>query len=386
MSNYNQLKEVLNDIFELNKADLDFGIYRIMNQKRKQVNEFIEKQLPEDIKKALSDTQSSDKTEIENELKTLKKNLDDAGIVAEDTPKYKSLSERLKTIGNSDSLEQEVFSHLTNFFRRYYKDGDFISMRRYKKDVYAIPYEGEEVKHPDTMLAYSPEKKAMEAFYLQFDHGTVYNFAREFFRLKAITKDSMVLQRLQVDGKIIANDDDIRSDVYCTFYSKNYIENVLKTTIGELQKPSKADSLFIRSLSAKTNNAPSNPDLAFAARQPVQFLPNSKNVSVEKISTVDAVNKRHSSVDYLYPLYKLKINKSYKNFNYSFSVIVDAWGKMYVNRVDGVMRNDYPPRKRLLQGITDVYLQNLFIIKPGTTLGIPHGCEVSLILIGKTNP
>lgn len=146
MSNYNQLKEVLNDIFELNKADLDFGIYRIINQKRKQVNEFIEKQLPEDIKTALSETQSSDKTEIENELKTLKKNLDDAGIVAEDTPKYKSLSERLKTLENSDSLEQEVFSHLANFFRRYYKDGDFISMRRYKKDVYAIPYEGEEVK------------------------------------------------------------------------------------------------------------------------------------------------------------------------------------------------------------------------------------------------
>ncbi|MFM1753789.1 MAG: hypothetical protein RLZZ236_728 [Bacteroidota bacterium] len=146
MSNYNQLKDVLNDIFELNKADLDFGIYRIMNQKRKQVNEFIEKQLPEDIKNALSETQSSDKTEIENELKTLKKNLDDAGIVAEDTPKYKSLNERLKTIENSDSLEQEVFSHLANFFRRYYKAGDFISMRRYKKDIYSIPYEGEEVK------------------------------------------------------------------------------------------------------------------------------------------------------------------------------------------------------------------------------------------------
>ncbi len=146
MSNYNHLKEVLNDIFELNKADLDFGIYRIMNQKRKQVNEFIEKQLPSDIKKALSETQSSDRTEIENELKTLKKNLENAGIVAEESPKYKSLSERLKTLENSDSLEQEVFSHLANFFRRYYKDGDFISMRRYKKDVYAIPYEGEEVK------------------------------------------------------------------------------------------------------------------------------------------------------------------------------------------------------------------------------------------------
>jgi adenine-specific DNA-methyltransferase len=146
MNNYNQLRDVLNDIFELNKADLDFGIYRIMNQKRKQVNEFIEKQLPEDIKKALSETQTSDKTEIENELKTLKKNLDDAGIVAGDSPKYKLLNERLLSLDNTDVLEQEVFSHLANFFKRYYKDGDFISMRRYKNDVYSIPYEGEEVK------------------------------------------------------------------------------------------------------------------------------------------------------------------------------------------------------------------------------------------------
>jgi len=146
MSYYNQLKDVLNDIFELNKADLDFGIYRIMNQKRRQVNEFIEKQLPEDIKQAFSETQSSDKTEIENDLKTLKKNLDDAGMVAEESPKYKILKERLSGLENSERLEQEVFSHLANFFKRYYKDGDFISMRRYKKDVYAIPYEGEEVK------------------------------------------------------------------------------------------------------------------------------------------------------------------------------------------------------------------------------------------------
>ncbi|MFZ4457306.1 MAG: DNA methyltransferase [Bacteroidales bacterium] len=146
MSNYNQLKDVLNDIFELNKADLDFGIYRIINQKRKQVNEFIDKQLPADIKTALSETQTSDKAELENELKTLKKNLENAGVVADETPKYRQLNERLTLLDNTEELEQEVFSHLANFFRRYYKDGDFISMRRYKKDVYAIPYEGEEVK------------------------------------------------------------------------------------------------------------------------------------------------------------------------------------------------------------------------------------------------
>ena len=240
-----------------------------------------------------------------------------------------------------------------------------------------------EFKAPDTMLAYSPEKKGMESFYLQYDHGQVYNFAREFFRAKSITKDSLILQRLQVNGIVIADDDDVRSDVFCTFYSKDYIENKLKTTIGELQKPTRADTLFIKQLSAKTNKNPGSADLAFAARQPVVFLPNSKNVSVEKISTIDELNKRSTAVDYLYPLYRMQINKSYKTFNYSFSVIVDSKGKLHVNRIGGVMKEDLGPRRRLLQGITDVYLQNLFIIKPGTTLGIPHSSEVNLILIGK---
>lgn len=49
MNNYNKLKAVLREIFEIDKADLDFGIYRIMNQKRDDVNRFIEVQLPKDI-------------------------------------------------------------------------------------------------------------------------------------------------------------------------------------------------------------------------------------------------------------------------------------------------------------------------------------------------
>ncbi|GIX36488.1 MAG: hypothetical protein KatS3mg126_2267 [Lysobacteraceae bacterium] len=44
------------------------------------------------------------------------------------------------------ALEAEVYDHLYRFFRRYYHEGDFISRRVYKEGVYAIPYEGEEVK------------------------------------------------------------------------------------------------------------------------------------------------------------------------------------------------------------------------------------------------
>lgn len=146
MSNYNKLQEVLKEIFEIDKADLDFGIYRIMNQKRDQVMDFIDRTLPKDIKDILAQTQSKDATSIQTELDQIGKSLDDAGVARESAPKYIALKAQLENTIDTNALEQEVFSHLANFFKRYYKDGDFISLRRYKKDVYAIPYEGEEVK------------------------------------------------------------------------------------------------------------------------------------------------------------------------------------------------------------------------------------------------
>ena len=60
MSNYKKLQSVLKEVFEIDKADLDFGIYRIMNQKREQVMDFIDKKLPQEIKEILGETQSKD--------------------------------------------------------------------------------------------------------------------------------------------------------------------------------------------------------------------------------------------------------------------------------------------------------------------------------------
>lgn len=146
MSNYNKLQDVLKEIFEMDKADLDFGIYRIMNQKRAQVMDFVDRRLPQDIKTILAQTQSKDGVVIQAELDKMGSALDAAGVARETAPNYIALKSQLENTIDTNALEQEVFSHLANFFKRYYKDGDFISLRRYKKDVYAIPYEGEEVK------------------------------------------------------------------------------------------------------------------------------------------------------------------------------------------------------------------------------------------------
>jgi adenine-specific DNA-methyltransferase len=45
-----QFLGIIREIFQFESSDLDFGIYRIFNYKRKRIEEFIEKELPDKIK------------------------------------------------------------------------------------------------------------------------------------------------------------------------------------------------------------------------------------------------------------------------------------------------------------------------------------------------
>src|SRR5690554_927930 len=143
---YKKLIKTLQTIFEMDKADLDFGIYRIMNQKREEINRFLEHDLLPQVKEAFADYAKGGKSEVQAELDQLIKTLTEAGMDPEQSPKVKELREKAKASVDMVALENEVYSHLHTFFSRYYDKGDFISQRRYKKDTYAIPYEGEEVK------------------------------------------------------------------------------------------------------------------------------------------------------------------------------------------------------------------------------------------------
>jgi adenine-specific DNA-methyltransferase len=146
MTNYEKLINTLKEVFMLDKAELDFGIYRIMNQKRKDIEQFLEVDLVPQVQKVLGESLSIDKQSIQKELAEAIKSAHALGADPDSLPKVQQLKVRLGEAADLVGLENEVFSLLANFFRRYFDNGDFISMRRYKKDVYSIPYEGEEVK------------------------------------------------------------------------------------------------------------------------------------------------------------------------------------------------------------------------------------------------
>ena len=146
MTNYEKLINTLKEVFMLDKAELDFGIYRIMNQKRKDIEQFLEKELVPQVRQALESSLSVDKQALQKELDEAIKLAHTLGADPDTLPKVQQIKARMGEAADMVAIENEVFSLLANFFKRYFDNGDFISMRRYKKDVYAIPYEGEEVK------------------------------------------------------------------------------------------------------------------------------------------------------------------------------------------------------------------------------------------------
>ena len=143
---YDRLKALLAELFQFDREDLDFGIYRIMNQKRDEVSKFLDEDLLPQVQEAFREYGAEDEEGARRELATLEKTLGDAGVTAESSPKYVALKKKLAASEDVTALENEVYSDLYTFFRRYYKNGDFLSLRRYKEGVYALPYEGEEVK------------------------------------------------------------------------------------------------------------------------------------------------------------------------------------------------------------------------------------------------
>ena len=145
--------KLLKEIFELDKSDLDFGIYRVMNLRKTQIEEFLTQRLPQMVQETLVPFAQGSKEEIRAQMTQIEESVAAMGMTVDVLPdtapmkqKYVQLKKQLAEGADLSALETDVYSALYSFFNRYYEDGDFISKRRYKEGVYAIPYEGEEVK------------------------------------------------------------------------------------------------------------------------------------------------------------------------------------------------------------------------------------------------
>ncbi len=147
-----KLIKKLQELFQLDQPDLDFGFYRIMHAKAKQVTAFLEKDLFKIVEDAFADAG-------QGQAGALKAVYEKA---VADAIRYKADPDNSEPVLEAKAAyeaamlagdgEAEVYEHLYRFFERYYEDGDFISRRYLVRETdhraapFAIPYHGEEVK------------------------------------------------------------------------------------------------------------------------------------------------------------------------------------------------------------------------------------------------
>ena len=159
--NIAKFQDLLRELFQFDCADLDFGIYRIMNHKRDAIDRFITEKLPDTVNTELGRGELAQQAEAAavledargDVLSALGESAFDANgelaAVYHDSPvgqAYLTAKARAGASRDSGAVADSVYNHLYTFFSRYYDEGDFISQRRYSRSQrYAIPYNGEEV-------------------------------------------------------------------------------------------------------------------------------------------------------------------------------------------------------------------------------------------------
>ena len=147
-------------LFQFDSADLDFGIYRIMNYKRAQIRKFINndltKRIDEEVKNKSHKTENyllGKRKAYEKEIReTIGEDAFEGGLLKEKWhdsrigKQWVILYELTEKAMDLEALTASAYDYLYSFFDRYYEDGDFIAKRRYSNEaLYAVPYNGEEV-------------------------------------------------------------------------------------------------------------------------------------------------------------------------------------------------------------------------------------------------
>ena len=158
-----RFQALLRELFQFDCADLDFGIYRIMNHKRDVVERFISEKLPAGVDAELNRGPLAQQLQADGELERARQAvvnalgddaIDERGELVDDAYRGIPVGRRYLEAQaaaadgsrSRNTVEAAIYNNLITFFSRYYEDGDFISQRRYSGNRrYAIPYNGEEV-------------------------------------------------------------------------------------------------------------------------------------------------------------------------------------------------------------------------------------------------
>lgn len=162
-----QLKFFLKEMFQFNANDLDFGIYRIYNLKRKEIENFIdgkdEQCLEPIINKTLELVSNIEKQVELTSLTAYLKKFNQESLVNDPAGNFEKIQQLIINFGDNDQekenltaaltsstkefnitdeIKDKIYNHILGYFEMYYSNGDFGYNNR-SRNLYKVPYEAD---------------------------------------------------------------------------------------------------------------------------------------------------------------------------------------------------------------------------------------------------
>ncbi|MFC0266397.1 site-specific DNA-methyltransferase [Kushneria aurantia] len=144
--------DLLHELFQLDKPELDFGLYRIMHAKSDQLSRFIREDLAQSIEEAFAEQGEQQLTAMRQDIEEKRRQAEELGAPDPDSaPAVKQALAAYDVAKQEQNASADIYDHLYRFFSRYYDKGDFMSRRHHVAEndsraaPYAVPYDGREV-------------------------------------------------------------------------------------------------------------------------------------------------------------------------------------------------------------------------------------------------
>jgi adenine-specific DNA-methyltransferase len=215
-----RLKYFLKEMFQFNTNDLDFGIYRIYNLKRKEIENFIdgkdEQCLEPIINKTLELVSNIEKqVELTSLIAYLKK-FNQESLVNDPAANFEKIQQLIINFGDNDQekesltdaltastkefnitdeIKDKIYNHILSYFEMYYSNGDFGYNNR-SRNLYKVPYEAD-YDGNDTMFHW----KHKGSLYIKT--GNSFNAIK--FKLKQLDKE--------IEFRLETNEDSTEEEV-----------------------------------------------------------------------------------------------------------------------------------------------------------------------------
>lgn len=151
---YQKFRSLLDELFQFEHADLDFGIYRVLARRRREIDKYFREELPRRLAAYLTGVEAASRADLDARILEIRQTLSrsapkaltedgdlsaDAeqiaevvgGETAELIRQYRTLTQERKNFQLADAQVNDVLLLLYDFFARYYEEGDFIPQPRF---------------------------------------------------------------------------------------------------------------------------------------------------------------------------------------------------------------------------------------------------------------